>query len=75
MALKESIKLIEKDLFIDDVLSADEIFMTNVIMQVMPITKVEKHLVGDGQVGPMAKDLKKKFEELIDKECQVSQKQ
>jgi branched-chain amino acid aminotransferase len=72
MALKESIKLIEKNLFIDDVLSADEIFMTNVIMQVMPITKVEQHLVGGGQVGPMAKDLKKKFEELIKKECQIS---
>ena len=72
LAVKESIKLIEKDLVIDDVLSADEIFMTNVIMQVMPITKVEKHIVGDSQVGPMTKDLKKKFEALIEKECQVS---
>jgi len=71
MALKDSIKLIEKDLLINDVLGADEIFMTNVIMQVMPIIKVEKHIVGDGRVGPMAKDLKRKFEELIEKGCRI----
>jgi branched-subunit amino acid aminotransferase/4-amino-4-deoxychorismate lyase len=38
-------------------------------MQVMPITKVEKHTVGDGQVGPIAKKLYKSFEELVKKEC------
>lgn len=75
MALKDSVKLIEKDLSIDDVLGADEIFMTNVIMQVMPIIKVEKHMVGDGRVGPMAKKLKTQFEVLIEKECRVSKRQ
>jgi branched-subunit amino acid aminotransferase/4-amino-4-deoxychorismate lyase len=75
LALKDSITLIEKDLTIDDVLGAEEIFLTNVIMQVMPIVKVEKHMVGDSRVGPMAKNLKKEFEELIEKECHVSKKQ
>jgi len=69
LALEDSIKLTEKDLSIDDILGADEIFMTNVIMQVMPITKVEKHTVGDGQVGPITKKLHKSFEELVKKEC------
>ncbi len=73
IAVKNSMKLIEQDLLIDDVLSADEVFMTNVIMQVMPIAKVEKHIVGDGRVGPMAKDLKRKFEQLIEKECQTTE--
>jgi branched-subunit amino acid aminotransferase/4-amino-4-deoxychorismate lyase len=36
----------------------------------MPITKVEKHTVGDGQVGPVAKKLHKSFEELVKKECE-----
>lgn len=71
IAVEESMELVEKDLLIDDVLCADEIFMTNVIMQVLPITKVEKHIVGDSRVGPVAKDLKSKFEQLIEKECQV----
>jgi branched-chain amino acid aminotransferase len=69
LATQSSIKLTEKDLTIDDVLGADEIFLTNVIMQVMPITKIEKHTVGDGQIGPIAKKLHKSFEELVKKEC------
>jgi len=69
LAQQNSIKLTEKDLTIDDLLAADEIFLTNVIMQVMPITKVEKHTVGDGQVGPVSKKLHKSFEELVKKEC------
>jgi branched-chain amino acid aminotransferase len=70
LAEQNSIKLTEKDLSIDDLLGADEIFLTNVIMLVMPITKVEKHTVGDGQVGPVAKRLHKSFEELVKKECE-----
>ena len=69
LALKNSIKLIEKDLYIDDVLSADEMFLTNVIMQVMPISKVEKHKVGDGKVGPETQKLQKYFDEFIKSEC------
>lgn len=64
-----SIKLVEKDLFIDDLLAADEIFLTNVIMQVMPITGVEKHTVGSGKVGPMVKKLQKLFDEFIINYC------
>ena len=69
LAVQNSIKLTEKDLLIDDVLSADEIFLTNVIMQVMPITKVEKHTVGDGLVGPVTKKLHTFFDQLVKSEC------
>jgi len=69
LADRNSIKLTEKDLSIDDVLGADEIFLTNVIMQVMPIIQVEKHIVGDGRVGPVTKKLHQSFEELVQKEC------
>lgn len=72
IAIKNSIKLVEKKLYIDDVLGADEIFLTNVIMQIMSITKLEKHTVGDGKVGPMTKKLQKYFEEFIKSECRKS---
>ena len=75
LALKNSIKLIEKDLYIDDVLSADEMFLTNVIMQVMPISRVEKHTVGDGKVGPETQKLQKYFNEFIENECRISNKE
>lgn len=69
LAMQNSIKLIEKDLTIDDLLGADEIFLTNVIMQVMPITKIEKHRVGDGLVGPVSKKLHNLFDQLVKSEC------
>ncbi len=74
IAVRDSIGFVEKDLSIDDVLGADEIFLTNVIMEVMPIIKVERHTVGDGRVGPMAKKLKEDFDRLIENECRISKK-
>jgi branched-chain amino acid aminotransferase len=69
LAMRSSIKFTEKDLTIDDLLGADEVFLTNVIMEVMPITKIEKHTVGDGQVGPVTKKLHTLFDQLIKSEC------
>ena len=69
IAFKNSIELVEKDLYIDDLLGADEIFLTNVIMQVMPIIGVEKHTVGDGKVGPVAKNLQKLYDEFVKDSC------
>jgi len=71
IAVKSSVKLVEKDLYISDVLDADEIFLTNVIMQIMPISRVEKHTVGDGEVGPMTKKLMKYFNEFVKSECRT----
>jgi branched-chain amino acid aminotransferase group I len=70
LARQNSIKLTEKDLSIDDLLGADEIFLTNVIMQVMPINKVEKHTVGDGRVGDVTKKLQTSFDQLVKSECE-----
>jgi len=72
IAFRDSVELVEKDLYIDDVLGADEIFLTNVIMQILPISRVEKHDVGAGKPGPMAKKLQQKFEEFVQTECRES---
>ena len=69
LALKNSIELVEKSLYIDDCLSADEAFLTNVIMQIMPISSIEKHTVGKGEPGTVTKKLQKDYEELIKTEC------
>ena len=50
-------------------LDADEMFLTNVIMQVMPINTVEKHSVGSGEVGPITKKLAKMFDEFVKEQC------
>lgn len=71
-AADNSIKLLEKDLGIDDLLAADEIFLTNVIMKIMPVNSVEKHTVGDGKVGPVTKKMQKLFDNYIETRCSKS---
>jgi D-amino acid aminotransferase len=69
LAPQQSIELVEKDLHITDVLEADEIFLTNVIMEVLPVNSVEKHTVGDGKVGPVTRKLRESFAQAIEEEC------
>jgi branched-chain amino acid aminotransferase len=72
LARQSTIRCYEKDLSINDLLDADEVFLTNVIMQVMPVVKVEKHDISDGKVGPVAKELQKRFSDFVKKSCGVS---
>ena len=68
IATDNSIELVEKFLYINDLLGADEVFMSNVIMQVLPVTNIEAHQVGDGKVGPVTKKMAKLFTEKIERE-------
>jgi branched-chain amino acid aminotransferase len=64
-----SIQCTEKDLNIEDVLGADEIFLTNVVMTVCPVVSVEKHTVADGKVGPVATRLREEFMGTMEEYC------
>jgi branched-chain amino acid aminotransferase len=65
LAAEEGIETIEQDLFIDDLLEADEVFITNVIMLLLPVTTVEAHSVGDGKPGEITKKLLEKFQQFV----------
>jgi len=58
----------ETELFIDDLLDADEVFLTASTMGVVPVVRVEAGRVGDGTVGPVTKRLMDAVNRLIDKE-------
>jgi branched-chain amino acid aminotransferase len=70
IARKHNIALIEKDLSIDDLLSANEVFLTNVIMQVMPVAAIEKHAVGSGKPGEITKKISELYERFVKESCQ-----
>ena len=69
VARQQSIELAEKDLRIADVLEADEIFLTNVLIEVLPVIHVERHAVGDGKVGPVTRRLREGFLQMMEQEC------
>lgn len=69
IARSQRIDFVETRLTIDDLLGADEVFLTNSIMQVMPVIRVEKHDVGTGKPSAMTRRLSQAFRELVEQEC------
>jgi len=49
---------------IDDLLDADEVFLTNSIMEVMPVTRVEQRPIGGEKPGPVTRKLADAYQEL-----------
>lgn len=68
LATENSIKSKEKELIIDDLLSAEEVFITNVIMQVLPVVAIEAHNVGNSKPGTITKKIMAIYTEHFDRE-------
>lgn len=49
----------------DDLLKADEAFITSTNMEVMPLTTVDGHRIGDGRPGPVTRQLADAFREKV----------
>jgi branched-chain amino acid aminotransferase len=69
IAEREGIELAEKDLTVDDLLAADEVFLTNVIMEALPVVSVEKHQVGNGECGALTRRLRELFLAALEEYC------
>ena len=67
IAKEKSIELVEKKLVISDLLGADEVFLSNVIMTVLPVIAVEAKTIGDSKVGPVTKKLMDGVNEVLSK--------
>jgi branched-subunit amino acid aminotransferase/4-amino-4-deoxychorismate lyase len=52
----------------DDVYTADEVWITSAVRELLPVVKVDDHVIHDGKVGPLAKRIRAKYHE----ECVIS---
>ena len=59
------IKVIEKNLRINDLLKADEIFMTGTAAEVKSVTRVNKTKIGNGKIGEFTKELQNSFMDTV----------
>jgi branched-chain amino acid aminotransferase len=65
----------QKSIIIHDLLESDEVFLTNSVMEVMPVVRIEGHEVGPkadadrlGKPGPVTRQLAEAYRELVAKE-------
>ena len=57
-------KMEERDVHLDEVKTAAEVFMTSTTKRIMPIYQIDETVIGQGKAGPVATELNKKFIEL-----------
>jgi len=65
LAKENKIKVIEKDIYLKEVLKADECFLTATDKEVMPAVKIDKFKIKNGQVGETTKKLIGLYREYI----------
>ena len=74
LELAESLgtKITERDVKTEELTKADEAFVTNSILEVMPVTQFSDKPVGTGKPGMLTQKLMQAYKELVDKERQTS---
>lgn len=68
-ARRSNIEVVERPITINDLLDADEVLLTNSMIQVLPIIRIERSDIGDGKVGTMAKSLLEVVRDRVRREC------
>jgi branched-chain amino acid aminotransferase len=69
LAAERGIAAQQQALSINDLLDADEVFLTNSVMQVMPVVRVEKHDIAGARVGPLTRKMLEAYRDLVQQEC------
>ena len=59
--LKLDIPIVEQDFKIEDLMRADEIFLTSSNREIAPVVEIDGKKVGDGKVGKYAREVMKQF--------------
>ena len=68
LARGQGVGVTTRMLDIGDVLSADEVFLTNSSWGVLPVVGVEREKIGQGQVGEITRRLRQAWLELVERE-------
>lgn len=62
---KEKFEVEERDLFMEELVDAKEVFITGTTKKVMPVYQIDDLLVGSGKPGPITLELQKMFEKHV----------
>lgn len=68
MSQGHGIEMRETPLTIDDLLGATEIFLTNAVMGIMPVTRIERHAVGNEKPGGVTVQMMQEYRAFVERE-------
>jgi branched-chain amino acid aminotransferase len=68
LAEKRHLKVLQSNLNIDRVLAAEEIFLTNSMLEIMSVCRVSGKLIGTGKPGPVTGQLMRAYKQLVNEE-------
>lgn len=68
IARREQFVIDENKFSLQQVLAAQEMFIVNPTVEVLPVVAIEKHLINEGRVGPITRVLMQKYRTLIRQE-------
>ena len=71
LAAQMGIKVKELNLRLADLLEADEVFITNSLIEIVPVTMFEGNPAGKGKVGLLTHKLMKAYKEMVKKELSL----
>jgi len=69
LAPKLGYKVSERMMKIDEVLAADEVFLTGTAAEIIGVTGVDEHIIGSGKVGPMTRALAGEFRRRVSQDA------
>ena len=69
LAGRQNTEVEQRKLTIDELLDSNEVFLTNVILRIMPVGRVEGKVIGSGAPGPVTRQLSEAYDRLVEKEC------
>ncbi|MEN6386997.1 MAG: aminotransferase class IV [Phycisphaerales bacterium] len=67
LSAENSIKFEEKDLSINELLDSDEVFVTNVTSQIVPVVSIEAHNIGNSKPGTITKKIMELYTNFFNK--------
>ena len=71
IAEAKGLKTREAKITINELLMAEEAFLTNALIEILPLVRVDEHPIGKGIPGPLTQELMSAYKELVKEELKL----
>jgi len=65
------LKAYKRKVFLDDLMGAEEAFLTNSLIEIMPLVEVDGRRIGKGKPGPVTQRIHRAYQDLVKREIAI----